>query len=110
MAERRVTVHSESWTGEVPKSRPRKPASKLQLSIGLFASIYTVVRAPWAVFNGFGEGFILVPLSKWHQTVSIENRLEFWICVCLWSFFLVLMTVVGFACAKLLLRKSKATP
>jgi uncharacterized membrane protein YphA (DoxX/SURF4 family) len=108
MADEPVIVHSESWTGQVPKPRPRKPASKLQLSIGLFLSAVIFVRAPWAVFNGFRNGIILVPLSKWHETVSIQNPVEFWICVFGWSFFFLLMSAIGFACARLLLRKSKA--
>jgi hypothetical protein len=105
MADDPITIHSENWTGEIPKSPLRKPATTLQLSIGLFASVFIVVRAPLAVLDGFRTGWILVPLSKWHHKISANNSVEFATCIAGWTLAFLLMAILGGACVMLLLRK-----
>ncbi|GAA3890113.1 hypothetical protein GCM10022276_06440 [Sphingomonas limnosediminicola] len=92
-----ATIDSRRWTGDF--SPPRNPLApwRLRIGIGLFGLI--LVYAPIAIFDGFRNRAILVPLCKYGAcTVQIERHGAFVLCIAVWLILAAVsaLLIVGF--------------
>ena len=90
MSEQGPRIDSRSWTGDLPSPTTSKPVTAFQMKLVIALSLYAICHSAWAIFDGLTRGRIMVPLQKWHRSVSMDNRIAFAACVAGWVLLLAI--------------------